>query len=65
MGPNPRGDSKLVGIMEICAIVMEIIGEHGESIAGLRQVCGGRAGAVHGAESRWVPALWLVPEQEQ
>ena len=43
--------------------------EHGQSIAGLRQVCGGRAGAVHGAESRWVPALWhwtgLVPEQEQ
>ena len=39
--------------------------EHGQSIAGLRQVCGGRAGAVHGAESRWVPALWLVAEQEQ
>ena len=68
-----QGGSKLVGAMEICEIVMESIGkQHPQPIAGLRQV-GGResvqCGTVHGAESRWVPALWhwtgLVPEQEQ
>ena len=54
------GGLKLVGIMEICEIVMESIGKQ-QPIAGLRQVWGGRrcsAGqSVHGAESRWVPAL--------
>ena len=54
------GGLKLVGIMEICEIVMESIGKE-EPIAGLRQV-GGAGGAVRqcawcGAESIWVPAL--------
>ena len=61
------GGLKLVGIMEICEIVMESIGKQQQPIAGLRQVRGGAGGAVRarvhwcawcrGAESRWVPAL--------
>ena len=58
-----RGGSRLVGIMEICEIVMESIGNQHQSIAGLRQV-GGREPVqcgiawCCGAESRWVPAHW-------
>ena len=39
------GGLKLVGIMEICEIVMESIGKQ-QPIAGLRQVWGGAGGAV-------------------
>ena len=49
------GGSKLVGIMEICEIVMERTGKEEPIIAGLRQVVGGR---------RCSAAVCMVPCRE-